>query len=46
MTLRGYSERDIHLALDDELPPDERLGFDRWLDANPDMKALAQRIFR
>jgi len=43
MTTRGYSERDIHLALDGELPPDDRQGFERWLEAHPDMKALAQR---
>lgn len=43
MTVRGYSERDIHLALDGELPPDDRAGYERWLDAHPDMKALAQR---
>jgi anti-sigma factor RsiW len=44
MTTRGFSERDIHLALDGELPPDDRVGFDRWLDAHPDMQALAQRF--
>ncbi len=44
MTTRGFSERDIHLALDGELPPDDRQGFDRWLDAHPDMQALAQRF--
>ncbi|MGE3362297.1 MAG: anti-sigma factor [Rhizobiaceae bacterium] len=44
MTTRGYSERDIHLALDGELPADDRQGFDRWLDAHPDMRALEQRF--
>ncbi|HEY5819872.1 MAG TPA: anti-sigma factor [Mesorhizobium sp.] len=43
MIQRGYSERDIHLALDGELPPDDLAGFERWLAANPDMQALAQR---
>lgn len=44
MTTRSYSERDIHLALDGELPVDDRVGFDRWLDTHPDMRALAQRF--
>ena len=44
MTTRGFSDRDIHLALDSELPADDRQGFDRWLDAHPDMQALAQRF--
>jgi anti-sigma factor RsiW len=44
MTTRGYSDRDIHLALDGELPADDRQGFDRWLEAHPDMRALAQRF--
>ncbi|WP_378943537.1 anti-sigma factor family protein [Mesorhizobium sp. ANAO-SY3R2] len=43
MNARLYSERDIHLALDGELPEDERAAFQAWLEANPDMKARSQR---
>jgi anti-sigma factor RsiW len=43
MSARTFSERDIHLALDGELPADERAGYERWLEVNPDMKALARR---
>jgi anti-sigma factor RsiW len=39
MMNRDFSERDIHLALDGELPADERHAFERWLQANPEMKA-------
>lgn len=41
---RTFSETDIHLALDGELPSDERAAFEAWLDANPDMKAAQQRF--
>lgn len=40
---RTFTETDIHLALDGELPADERDAFGIWLDANPDMKAAQQR---
>lgn len=43
MNVRLYSERDIHLALDGELPEDERATFQAWLEANPDMKARSLR---
>lgn len=43
MNARAFSERDIHLALDGELPEDERAAFHAWLEANPDMKARSQR---
>ncbi|HEV2900490.1 MAG TPA: anti-sigma factor [Pseudaminobacter sp.] len=43
MTSREFTERDIHLALDGELPADERAGYERWLDAHPDMKARSGR---
>jgi anti-sigma factor RsiW len=43
MMRRDFSERDIHLALDGELPGDERAAFDAWLEANPDMKAKNAR---
>jgi anti-sigma factor RsiW len=40
---RVFTESDIHLALDGELPGDDRAGFERWLEANPDMRAKADR---
>ncbi len=43
MSARTFTERDIHLALDGELPEDERAAFQAWLDANPDMKAKSLR---
>ncbi|TIO07467.1 anti-sigma factor [Mesorhizobium sp.] len=43
MTPRDFSERDIHMALDGELPGDERVAYDAWLDANPEMKARSAR---
>ena len=43
MTRRDFSERDIHMALDGELPGDERASYDAWIDANPEMKARSAR---
>ncbi|QPC93960.1 anti-sigma factor [Mesorhizobium sp. INR15] len=43
MIRRDFSERDIHMALDGELPGDERVAYDAWLDANPEMKARSIR---
>lgn len=43
MTRRDFSERDIHMALDGELPGEERMAYDAWLDANPEMRAKAAR---
>jgi anti-sigma factor RsiW len=43
MTMREYSERDIHLALDGELPQDERAAYERWLETKPDMHAKSRR---
>jgi anti-sigma factor RsiW len=43
MTMREFSERDIHLALDGELPQDERAAYERWLETNPDMQAKSRR---
>jgi anti-sigma factor RsiW len=43
MTRRDFSERDIHLALDGELPADEQDAFRLWLDAYPEMKARNTR---
>ena len=44
MMRRDFSERDIHMALDGELPSDERAAYDAWLDANPEMKARSARF--
>lgn len=44
MNGRDFTERDIHLALDGELPADERAAYEAWLDANPDRKARALRF--
>lgn len=41
--MREYSERDIHLALDGELPQDERAAYERWLEIHPDMEAKRRR---
>lgn len=43
MIRRDFSERDIHMALDGELPADERVAYETWLDANPEMKAKSAR---
>ena len=43
MTRRDFSERDIHMALDGELPVDERVAYDAWLEASPEMKARSVR---
>jgi anti-sigma factor RsiW len=44
MTRREYTVRDIHMALDGEMPAEERKAFEIWLAANPDMKALSARF--
>ena len=44
MTRRDFSERDIHMALDGELPGEERMAYDAWLEANAEMKAKAARF--
>lgn len=44
MTARSFTDRDIHLAIDGELPEDERLAYQAWLEANPDMKARSLRF--
>ncbi|MCG7507010.1 anti-sigma factor family protein [Mesorhizobium retamae] len=44
MTARDFNERDIHLALDGELPDEERTAFETWLKANPEMKARSSRF--
>ncbi|CAM5584534.1 hypothetical protein MAUB1S_09854 [Mycolicibacterium aubagnense] len=44
MTARDFTERDIHLALDGELPDEERTAFELWLESNPEMKARSSRF--
>ena len=44
MSRRDFTERDIHMALDGELPEEERADFDAWLDANPEMQARSLRF--
>ena len=44
MTARDFSERDIHLSLDGELPADEVTAFESWLAANPEMNARRDRF--
>ncbi|HWK65605.1 MAG TPA: anti-sigma factor [Rhizobiaceae bacterium] len=44
MNGRLFSQRDIDMALDGELPVEERAQFDAWLAANPDMKARKDRL--
>lgn len=44
MSRRDFTERDIHMALDGELPEEERADFEAWLDANPEMKARNLRF--
>jgi anti-sigma factor RsiW len=46
MTGRDFTLSDIHLAIDGELAADDRPDFERWLEANPDIKALAARFQR
>ena len=44
MTRREYTIRDIHMALDGEMPAEDRKAFEIWLAANPDMKAMSTRF--
>lgn len=43
MTQRSFDERDIHLALDGELPAEDMAAYEAWLRARPDMRALSAR---
>lgn len=43
MNGRDFSERDIHMALDGELPAEDRMAYDLWLKANPEMAAKSAR---
>jgi anti-sigma factor RsiW len=44
MSQRDFTEREIHMALDGELPEEERADFQSWLEANPEMKAKSLRF--
>lgn len=44
MSEQAFSERDIHLALDGELPAERLRDFQIWLEANPEMKVKAARF--
>lgn len=44
MNGRDFTERDIHMALDGELPGDERMAYESWLEAAPEMKARSARF--
>ena len=44
MSRRPYTIRDIHMALDGEMPAEDREDYEIWLSANPDMKALSVRF--
>lgn len=44
MTRNIFTEQDVHLALDGELPVEDRGQFELWLDANPEMKARSARF--
>lgn len=40
---RTFSDTDLHLALDGEMPAETRAEFDHWLSENPKEKALFER---
>lgn len=44
MNERDFDERDVHMALDGELPGEEYTAYDAWLGANPDMAARSRRF--
>ena len=44
MSRHDFTERDIHMALDGELPGEEHADYKAWLDANPEMKARSTRF--
>lgn len=44
MSERTFTDLDIHLALDDELPAEDRSAFEAWLGANPDKRAIYDRF--
>lgn len=44
MSGREFSERDLHVALDGEMPAEDRQAYSAWLEAHPDMKARSARF--
>lgn len=44
MSGRPFTDRDIHMALDGELPAEERADFEAWLEADPEMQARHGRF--
>ena len=40
---RTYSDTDLHMALDGEMPAEQRAEFDLWLEENPEEKQRFQR---
>jgi anti-sigma factor RsiW len=44
MNARDFSERDMHMALDGELPEEDAAEFQAWLAANPEIKARSARF--
>src|SRR5690349_10713046 len=44
MIERPFIDRDIHLALDGELPAEERFDFEAWMEADPEAKAKNARF--
>jgi anti-sigma factor RsiW len=44
MSEQAFSERDLHLALDGELPAERLPDFNAWLESNPEMKVKAARF--
>ena len=41
---RTFTERDIHLFLDGEMPAEEQADFRQWLDASPEFASLLERF--
>lgn len=43
MSARDFTERDIHMALDGELPGEDSAAYEAWLAVNPEMQARRAR---
>ena len=41
---RTFTERDIHLFLDGEMPAEEQADFRQWLDASPEERATFDAV--